>query len=141
MLSKFSLGFLRFVIKTASFSHLCPFQWDTRRNRVRLTDSKTNIALFALNMFLLLVYEVYLLWRVAQSFLSTGSTVSEVVRVTYNAALYMLPPVLQFNMIRRWREIPAFVNGYLTFFERFGGLCSVILKLQQEFWLTTNIFC
>ena len=34
----------------------------------------------------------------------------------------MFPVAFQYHVIRRWTEIPAFVNGYLAVFERFRGM-------------------
>ena len=121
MLSKASLNILRFAFKNSSFWNFCPYQWDSQTNRVRLATSKLKISLFALNVLLVLLYEVYLWCRVLQLSFSPNSTVAEVVKVTYNGVIYMLPLAFQYNVIRRWTEIPAFVNGYLTGFERFKG--------------------
>ena len=90
-----------------------------------VSSSKGKLALFFSNVFLMVVYEIYLFCRVTQVSLSTDRKVSDVVRVTYNAVLYMLPLSVQYNIICLRREIPAFVNGYLAVFERFGGLSSL----------------
>ena len=116
------MGILRSAFKNSSLWNICPYQWDSQRYRVRLAKSKVKIALFALNVLLGVVYELYLWCRVIQVSFSSGSTVSEVIKVTYNAVLYMTPLAYQYNLVHRWREIPAFVNGYLTVYERFRGL-------------------
>ena len=82
MLSKTSLQILRFAFKLSSFWNCCPYRWESQRNRVRLADSKVKVALFALNVLLMLSYELYLWYCVVQVSISSGSTVSEVVKVT-----------------------------------------------------------
>ena len=132
MLSRTSLRFLRFAFRTSSFWNFCPYVWDNHRSQAVVSHSKRKIALFYVNVILLALYEIYLLCRIAQLSLSPDTKVSEMVKVSYNAVLYMLPIAVQYNIICRRREIPAFVNGYLAIFERFKGLSLSFINQHND---------
>ncbi|CAG7815154.1 unnamed protein product [Allacma fusca] len=132
MLSQESLKILRRSVTFGKWCRSTLLEWDRESSRVKVKSSPLSQSHFWLNVTLHIAYEGFLLYRLAEAifFPPPGTKLADTINLCYNIGCYALPIALQWSYFSYRVELPAFINGYISFYEEFKE--TFIIPAHQE---------
>jgi hypothetical protein len=135
MLSKLTLRWIQLATKMMRYSGAAPLYWKKSSSagadknegfRIHLTPSIRLRILAAIHFSNLLFYEVFMAYRVTTTILrfvqKKDVPLQTVFQVLWNLICYAIPLFIQINQFYRWKEVPTFINGYVSFLEQFESI-------------------
>ena len=124
MLTKETKKCLAIATRLMYISGSGPVRWDKEQERITYIENGFFFAFSVLNFIVMVGFEAFLGLRTFQVLVpSDGSDINLPLacHMLYTLSCYSIPVQLQINTFSRWREIPAFMNSYLNFYDNFKG--------------------
>jgi hypothetical protein len=138
MLSSRTLSWIKLATKMLKYTGAAPLIWQKSSragesgDRIYLQDFIWFRVIVALHFITLVFYEIFMTYRVFHTILlmvhKENIPLQTFIQLVWNLICYAMPLLIQINQFYRWKEMPSFINGFITFFEEFRS------KSQEYFY-------